>query len=61
MWGDCTCGHGPHRATHRWDNRTNTYTFCLKCVDCDRDERGHGPYGHPFKRCPCGKFQEAAA
>lgn len=60
MWGECVCGHGPHRATHHWDARRLRYTYCQVCVQCGRSDMEHGPYGHLFVRCSCNEYQEAS-
>lgn len=58
MWAECSCGHGPHRATHAWiDNR---YRACQVCVVCGRKSREHSPFGHQFQRCSCAEYQEAS-
>lgn len=60
MWAECVCGHGPHRATHHWDARRHRYTSCHVCVQCNRPDRDHGPFGHTFVRCHCTEYQEAS-
>ena len=58
MWGQCNCGH--HKRSHGWDARKYRHMACRKCRICDRADRDHGPFTHPFQRCDCLEYREAA-